>query len=432
MIARWVEYTAGETTRRLGSIVRSGAELSGQKYRRQAERIIAQVLDEAASSALAEGQPVLEAAAETVITRQVLAQVCGLGPLQALLDEPDIENINCNGTQVWVRYSDGRREQRPSIFVSADELIALVRRIAAESATGERRFDPGAPILDMPLPGGERMNAIMEIAREPAVSIRRHRYRSTTLAALEQTGTLDSTLTALLRAAVGARRNMVVTGGTGAGKTTLLRAIAAEIPPQERLVTIEDVFELGLDQDTDAHPDCVALQARPANIEGAGEITVADLVRTALRMSPDRVIVGETRGHETVPLLNAMSQGNDGSLTTLHASDSAGAFTKLAAYAAQSAERLPLEATAVLIASAVHFVVHISATPGGHRRVTSVREVVGAEGGRVTSNEIYRRRLDGTALPAAVPSPDTIDALTAAGFDLDRLRDGADACRWSI
>ncbi|WP_017569864.1 CpaF family protein, partial [Nocardiopsis halotolerans] len=257
---------------------------------------------------------------------------------------------------------------------------------------------------------------------------RRHRYGSTTLDRLRELGTIDDTLVAMLRAGVRSRRNMVVTGGTGAGKTTLLRALAAEIPPEERLVTIEDVFELGLDRDREAHPDCVALQARPANVEGVGEITIADLVRTALRMSPDRVIVGETRGHETVPLLNAMSQGNDGSLTTLHAANSAGAFTKLGAYAAQSAERLPLEATASLVAAAVHLVVHVSALPTGGRTVTSVREVVGAEGRNVVSNEIYRRGRGGP-LPAAPPSPDTLDALAEAGFDTALLN--PDAVGWT-
>ncbi|GAA1782927.1 CpaF family protein [Streptomonospora arabica] len=425
----WTAWVTTEAGRRLSDLL-SGEEAGAEDYRRHAERVIAQILDEAARTALSQGRAVLDSATEEVIAGRALAQVCGMGPLQPLLDDPSIENVNCNGTQVWVRYADGTRERRPPLFASPDELVALVRRIAAESETGERRFDPGAPILDMPLPGGERLNAIMDVARVPAVSIRRHRHTTTTLRRLSELGTLDPLTEALLGAAVRSRRNMVVTGGTGAGKTTLVRALAAEIPRTERLVTIEDVFELGLDRDVGAHPDCVALQARPANVEGAGEITIADLVRAALRMSPDRVIVGETRGQETVPLLNAMSQGNDGSLTTLHAADSAGAFTKLGAYAAQSAERLPLEATASLVAAAVHLVVHVSALPTGGRIVTSVREVVGCEGQQVVSNEILRRDRDGTPLPAAPPSPTTADALAQAGFDAALLGEGMGVGGW--
>jgi Flp pilus assembly CpaF family ATPase len=415
--ARWVSYVSAETARRISEETRGEAPETPVEYRDRAERVIANILDEAARAALAQGRPLLASETEAVIAAASLAQVTGVGPLQPLLDDAEIENININGVDAWVRLADGSRRLHADLFDDVEDVIALVRRLAAESQSGERRFDPGAPILDLQLPGGERLNAVMEVSRQPSVSIRRHRYTHSSLRRLEKLGTLDSALVSLFRAAVGARRNMVVTGGTGAGKTTLLRALASEIPRTERLITIEDVFELGLDKDREAHPDCVALQARPSNVEGVGAITIADLVRTALRMSPDRVIVGETRGSETVPLLNAMSQGNDGSLTTLHAAGSAGAFTKLGAYAAQSAERLPLEATASLVASAVHLVVHVSALPTGERRVTSVREVVGAEGQNVVSNEIYRYSVRQGRLAAAPPSPDTLDALADHGFD---------------
>jgi Flp pilus assembly CpaF family ATPase len=200
--------------------------------------------------------------------------------------------------------------------------------------------------------------------------------------------------------------------------------------PMERIVTIEDAFELGLDTDPDVHADVTAFQAREANIEGEGAVTQADLVRWALRMSPDRVIVGEIRGPEVIPMCNAMSQGNDGSMATLHASSSAIAFARLASYAAQGPERLPLEATNLLVAGAVHFVVHLARVPGsrGTRVVSSIREVVGADGPQVVSNEIFRPAAERRARPVAgAIRSDTLDDLVDAGFDpmlLTRVRGG--------
>lgn len=419
-VGRHAQDVAGEVAGRLSAAAREGGhEPTTQEYRTLVSRVARQVLHERASRALATGRPVLDGPTEEAVLRQVLARVGGLGPLEELLADTEIENINLNGPTVWVRYADGHREQRPPIVDNSQELIELVRRIAAESPQGERRFDAAAPILDMSLPDGSRLNAVMDVAAEPMVSIRRHRYRTTSLGELRRLGTLDDTLVGLLRAAVRSRRNIVITGGTGAGKTTLLRALATEFAPQERVITIEDIPELGLERDEDAHPDAGVLFARPPNTEGQGEITVADQVRAALRMSPDRIIVGETRGSETLPLLNAMSQSNDGSLTTLHASSSQGAFTKLGAYAALS-DRLPLEATTILISAAVHLVVHVDATPQGERRVTSVREVVGADGPQVLSNEIYRFE-NGNTVQAAPPSPSTAQALHQGGFDVARL-----------
>jgi Flp pilus assembly CpaF family ATPase len=235
-------------------------------------------------------------------------------------------------------------------------------------------------------------------------------------------GTLDLALRELLRATMLARKSCIICGGTGAGKTTLLRAMAADIPAAERLVTIEDSLELGLDRFPDLHPDVVALEAREPNLEGEGGVTLAELVRWALRMSPDRVIVGEARGEEVLALLNAMSQGTDGSMATLHASSSRGAFSKLATYAVQAPERLPLEATNLLVANAVHFVVHL-AQDGDRRFVSSVREVVGAEGPVVVSNEVFRPGPGGRAVPGAPLRDETLDQLVAVGFDpalLDR------------
>jgi len=217
-----------------------------------------------------------------------------------------------------------------------------------------------------------------------------------------------------------ARRSCIICGGVGAGKTTLLRAMAADIPPHERLITIEDSLELGLDRFPDLHPDVVALEAREPNLEGEGGVSLAELVRWALRMSPDRVIVGEARGEEVLALLNAMSQGNDGSMATLHASSSKGAFSKLATYAIQAPERLPLEATNLLVANAVDFVIHL-AQIGNQRVVASVREVVDAEGPMVISNEVFRPGPDGRAVPGAPFRSETLEQLVAVGFESDLL-----------
>ncbi|MBB5435206.1 CpaF family protein [Nocardiopsis composta] len=386
--------------------------------RRRASALLDEELDRIAADALSSGRRVLAPEQEAHLRAQVLARVCGLGGLEALLAEPGVQNINITGERVVVDFGGGRREQRPPVAAGDADLIALVRRIAATSGTGERRFDASAPLLSMELGDGSRLSAVMDVSRRVAVAIRRHPDQALTMDDLQASGMVDATARRLLAAAVGARLNVLIAGATGAGKTTLLRALAyAAIPPTERLITIEDSLELGLDR---AHPECVAMQARPANIEGAGEITLAELVRHALRMSPDRVIVGETRGPETIALLNAMSMGTDGSMATIHASSSQGAFTKIAAYTAQAPERLGLEATNLLIASAVHLVVHIASGPHGARRVASIREVVGAEGAQVASNEIYRRTGGEPGALVVPPGPATATALAACGFDSAR------------
>ncbi|MDA8356549.1 MAG: ATPase, T2SS/T4P/T4SS family [Actinomycetota bacterium] len=386
-------------------------------------QLIADALERRATKALRDQDVLLAPDEEDALARAVFDALFRLDRLQRLLDDPGIENINANGAdQVFVRYADGRREQVAPIAVSDAELEEMLRSAAARVGIGERRFDRGSPRLSLQLPDGSRLFALMAVAARPCVSIRRHRYLRVTPDDLVRLGTLDLALRAFLRAAMLARKSVIICGGTGAGKTTLLRAMAADIPPSERLVTIEDSLELGLDRFGDLHPDVVALEAREPNLEGEGGVSLAELVRWALRMSPDRVIVGEARGEEVLALLNAMSQGTDGSMATLHASSSRGAFSKLATYAVQAPERLPLEATNLLVANAVHFVVHI-AQHQGQRFVSSVREVIDAEGPMVVSNEIFRPGPDGRAVPGAPVRNDTLDQLVSVGFDpglLDR------------
>jgi pilus assembly protein CpaF len=386
-------------------------------------QLIAEALERRANDALRQGSAVLPAPEEDELAHAAFDALFRLNRLQRLLDDPDIENINANGCdRVWVRYADGRSEQVEPIASSDEELEEMLRTAAARTGIGERRFDRGSPRLSLHLPDGSRLFALMAVAARPCLSIRRHRYLRITPDDLVKLGTLDLGLREFLRAAMLARKSCIICGGTGAGKTTLLRAMAADIPPAERLVTIEDSLELGLDRFGDLHPDVVALEAREPNLEGEGGVSLAELVRWALRMSPDRVIVGETRGEEVLALLNAMSQGTDGSMATLHASSSRGAFSKLATYAVQAPERLPLEATNLLVANAVHFVIFI-AQDGDRRYVASVREVIDAEGPMVTSNEIFRPGPDGRAVPGVPLRNETLDQLGAAGFDpglLDR------------
>ncbi len=404
-----------ERERELAAVGRPA--LSAADEQALGRQLIAEALERRAKDALRDRVGMPSASEEDELARATFDALFRLNRLQRLLDDPGIENINANGAdQVWVRYADGRRERAEPIAASDAELEEMLRTAAARVGIGERRFDRGSPRLSLQLPDGSRLFALMAVSARPCLSIRRHRYLRVSCDDLVKMGTLDLALRDFLRAVMAAKKSCVICGGTGAGKTTLLRAMAADIPPHERLVTIEDSLELGLDRYPDLHPDCVALEAREPNLEGEGGVSLAELVRWALRMSPDRVIVGEARGEEVLALLNAMSQGTDGSMATLHASSSKGAFSKLATYAVQAPERLPLEATNLLVANAVHFVVHL-AQDGESRYVASVREVIDAEGPMVVSNEIFRPGRDGRAVPGAPVRNDTLDQLAGVGFD---------------
>ncbi len=423
-----------EVARRLSDSAATNGHIQGHSQPRLSETdravlgrtFIAEALQAEATDALRGGRQLLDAETEDGVASKVFAALFTMAGFQPYLDDPSIENLNANGAdEVFVRYADGSREQVDPVASSDAELVELVRTLAARVGLGERRFDLASPRLSLQLPDGSRLFAVMAVTGRPCVSIRRHRFMKITLADLVELGTLDAGLRAFLAACVSARKNLLVTGGTGAGKTTMLRALCAEIPPSERLVTIEDALELGLDRDHEAHPDAVAMQAREPNVEGEGEVTQADLVRWALRMSPDRVLVGEIRGAEVIPMCNAMSQGNDGSMATLHASSSRGAFSRLATYAVQAPERLPLEATNLMVANAVDFVVHLGTDVRGGRAVCSVREVVDTEDIQISSNEIYRPGPDGRAVPGAPLRTDTLDDLVVTGFDPAVLqRDG--------
>ena len=396
------------SARRSTDEVMGRPRLSLADQRQFAQTVLGEALERFAQERINAGTPVLEAADEDELAESVMALLFGLGRLQPLVDDSDIENINVNGCDgVWLKYADGTKLPGSPVADSDEELIELIRVIGSRMGMAERRFDAANPQLDLQLPDGSRLSAVMGVSARPALSIRRHRFVRVTLDDLVGLGAIDEELKAFLAAGVKARRNIVVAGGTNAGKTTMLRALASEIPPNERLVTIENSLELGLDTDPELHPDAVALEAREANAEGEGAITMAQLVRRGLRMDPSRVIVGEVLGEEVLSMLEAMSQGNDGSMCTIHANSSDSVFRRIATYAIKSAERLPVEATNLLIAGALDFVVFIDQrdeTPVGgrhHRYVSSVREVIDAEGTMVISNEVFQPGSDGRAVAAA-------------------------------
>ena len=323
------------------------------------------------------------------IIDEAIAQVLGLGRLEPLLEDDDISDIHIRGNYpVWVKTRNGERREHPPIVQTDAELVELIRRIASRMGHREQRFDPAHPELNLQLPDGSRLFAAMEITAHPTLVIRRHRFEFSAIPQLVERQMMEPEVGNFLAAAVRSRKNIIVAGGTGSGKTTLLRALINEIGPLERIVTIEDAYELGIEHFQSAHPDHDALQARTANIEGQGEVTMADLTRMALRMDPDRVVVGEVRGGEAFPMLLAMSQGNNGSMCTLHADSARSVFPKLLAYVSMASTGVPTETVNLLIASAIHFVVHVEVRDNV-RRITSIHEVVDADGTAIVSNEIY-------------------------------------------
>ncbi|RJL33550.1 CpaF family protein [Bailinhaonella thermotolerans] len=395
--------------------------MTGEDERQFARALIAQVLEEHARNEIGSGRTPPNAEEEEALASGIHAALFGVGRLQPLLDDAEVENIDINGCdRVFVGYADGREVMHEPVAESDEELIELVQILAAYSGLSSRPFDTANPQLDLRLPDGSRLSAVMDVTIRPAVSIRRARLGKVFLSDLVGNGTLSPMLGRFLAAAVAARKNIMIAGSTNAGKTTLLRALANEIPPHERLITVERALELGLDQFPELHPNVVAFEQRLPNSEGQGEISMAELVRRSLRMNPSRVIVGEVLGDEIVTMLNAMTQGNDGSLSTIHANSSMEVFNRIATYALQAEERLPIEASHMLIAGAIDFVVfvekHNDYARGGRLRrfVSSVREVTGCDG-RVLSSEVFAPGPDGGAIPHAPIS--CLDELAEYGYD---------------
>ena len=376
------------------------------------------------------GARVPSPAEREALAQAVYDQRYGLGALAGYLRDPNVENVDVNGCdQVWITYSTGERVAGPPVAASDEELLAMIRTWAARGGQTARDFSSAAPLVNVALTGGARLTATMSVTPRPCLSLRRHGHLDASMARLMQLGTVDTTLAAFLAAAVKARCNIIVTGGVNAGKTTMLRALASEIPPGERLATLESEYELYL-HGSPEHPDVIAFESRDANSEGAGEISLHDLLAHALRHNPQRILVGEVRRGEIMPMLEAMNSGQDGSMCTLHANSPAEAFDRILILALRGGLALAERAIHILVGMAVDLIVHVRKRYDGTRTLRYVSEVLEvlppADTDRPAANRLFLPEgPGGRAVAAHTPSPQLMDRLVAAGFDpglLDRHR----------
>ncbi|MCC7368819.1 MAG: CpaF family protein [Chloroflexi bacterium] len=389
-----------------GRMLRPGPEEEAE-VRKEIRRLIAEHQRVARTS----GGVVLadEAATEARLVDALLK----LGILQPLLDDGSIEEIEVNGPSRVFVVRDGRTELLPELYFDDDEeLRRLVKRIVGPLG---RRLDEASPMVDVRLPDGSRLNAVIPPAAEfTAVTIRKFLLRAQSLDQLVRLGTLPAAVAQFLDAAVRGGVNILVSGPTGSGKTTLLNALGAAIVGlNERIVVVEETAELKLSK----LPNAVSLQGRAANVEGAGEITIRDLVRNALRMRPTRIVVGEVRGAEALDMLDAMNTGHDGSLTTIHGNSPRDALARLRVLALRAEERVPAEALGEMIASTVGLVVQLRLDPrSGERRVSGVFEVTGLEGATIVGQDLWTID-DGGRLAWTGRQPRCLERIAARGID---------------
>ena len=317
------------------------------------------------------------------LAKQVLDEAIGLGPLEDLIDDNTVTEIMVNAfDQIYIE-RNGRIEKSDVCFTSERAVLSAIERIVTPLG---RRIDESSPMVDARLKDGSRVNAIIPpvALRGASLSIRKFAKRKLTGEDLLTFGSMSPQMLEFLTIAVRERRNIVVTGGTGSGKTTLLNILSNFIPATDRVVTIEDAAELKLVQ-----PNLVALEARPPNLEGKGQITIRDLVKNALRMRPDRIVVGECRGGEALDMLQAMNTGHEGSLTTAHANNPREALSRLEVMVLMSSMDLPMQVVREQIASAVDLIVHQRRYPCGSRKVSHITEITGLESGTIQMQDVF-------------------------------------------
>ncbi len=318
------------------------------------------------------------------ITRDVLNDVLGYGPIQPLLDDPDVSEVMVNGPKKVYVEKHGKLIKTGVTFENNDQVLRIIDRIILPLG---RRVDADSPTVDARLPDGSRVNAIIPpVAIDGAsITIRKFRRDKLSMQQLVEFGSITAPMSEFLRACVISRLNIIISGGTGSGKTTLLNVLSSLIPENERIVTIEDAAELQLQQE-----HIVRLETKAANLEGKGQVTIRDLVRNALRMRPDRIIVGECRGGETLDMLQAMNTGHDGSLTTLHANTPRDALSRTETMVLMAGMDLPIKVIRQQVSAAIDLIVQQTRLKDGTRKVTAITEVAGMEGDTIVLTDIFR------------------------------------------
>ena len=388
------------------------SDLEGDTLRREIRLVVERLCDTE--------NPLLNRMERERLIEEVLDETFGFGPLEALLKDPTISDILINGPHKVYVERRGKLEKSDVKFRDSDHLLQIIDRIVSKVG---RRVDETSPMVDARLPDGSRVNAIIPpLALDgPTMSIRRFGANPLKLEDLLNYKAFSPEMAMLMEAAIKARLNIVISGGTGCGKTTLLNTLSSFIPVDERIVTIEDAAELQLQQD-----HIVRLETRPPNIEGKGEIATRDLVRNALRMRPDRIVIGECRGAEALDMLQAMNTGHEGSLTTLHANSPRDAQARLETMIMMGGFELPIKAMRQQISSAVDMIIQANRLQGGPRKVTSITEVMNMEQDIVIMQDVFRFKQLGIdqngrafgQFEATGVRPSFVNRLEAAGIKL--------------
>jgi pilus assembly protein CpaF len=363
------------------------------------------------------------------VVRRVIDEAVNFGPIQPLLEDVSISEVMVNAPDEVYFERDGIIYVSPYRFRDHQHIMRIIERIIAPLG---RRVDESAPYVDARLPDGSRVNVVIPplVPKSPVMTVRKFRPDKYHVADLVSIGSLNEEMGDFLRACVQQRLNIMISGGTGTGKTTLLNAVSEFIPNRERIVTIEDPIEMKLQQ---AH--VIAMEARPANIEGRNEVTQRDLVRNALRMRPDRIIVGEVRGSEAFDMLQAMNTGHEGSLTTVHANGPRDALARIENMVLMAGFDLPVRAIREQVAAALHLVIQLVRYADGKRRISNVSEITGLESGIITMQELYRFEqtgvgkdgaIEGSIVPTGI-TPTFADKFKKAGVNVEM---GLAGMRW--